>query len=293
MTSSGERSILGIRSRAAFETETEQSSAYYELSKRINERVGKALMRTTISSWPDLVANIRHRDLARRMVMSVDWSWTLSTHLEPDVEYVPLYQLFLLCKFVANDFRPEPDTNRLQLSPSPMIDRLWHAHMLHPAKYMEMHTKLGYVDSDKLPRLLEHQSGAASDSYEKKTKRMTSLLGLMLYVCPSLYSQLQQPVTSLSDYSVVEARPTEELSDSSTVTVKVVYLVNAVPYFFKMGPNTNLMRMVDHIASKIAIPPCELQLLYEGLRVSSSDTVTNLEIEDGDRFDLLPKLGGC
>eukprot|EP01039_Chlorochromonas_danica_P014650 gene14650-17133_t len=297
MTSSQKSSISGKRSRSAFEMDasTPESSSqdhYNKLSRTIDSDLQKALSRSSSSSWFDMVVNHRHRVLARRIVEGVDWSWTLST--PQHAEYLQLYQLFLLCKFVAEDFKPSPSTNRLQLSPSPMIDRLWHAHMLHPGKYLEMHTKLGFGASGKMfPCLLEHQPEAANDSYEVKTKRMASLMGMMFYICPALYvySHLQSSVTP-SAYSDIPKRQTEENAATNGVTVKVRHKSTSVPYFFNVGLNTSLVKIVKYMSSQLSIPESRLRLLYHGVQINPSSTVQSLGMNDGNEFYLFEEQSG-
>lgn len=266
---------------------------YNKLSRTIDSDIQKALSRSSSSGWLDLVVNHRHRVLARRIVEGLDWSWALNTP-QNAAEYLDLYQLFLLCKFVAEDFKPSPSTNRLQLSPSPMIDRLWHAHMLHPGKYLEMHTKLGFGASGKMfSCLLEHQPEAANDSYEEKTKRMASLMGMMFYICPTLYIYSQQSSVAPSAYPDIPKRRTEENAAIDGLTVKVRHKSASVPYIFNVGLNTSLMKIVKWMSSQLSIPESRLRLLYHGVQINPSSTVQSLGMNDGNDFYLFEEQSGC
>lgn len=273
--------------------ERSSQDQYNKLSRTIDSDIQKALSRSSSSGWLDLVVNHRHRVLARRIVEGLDWSWALNTP-QNAAEYLDLYQLFLLCKFVAEDFKPSPSTNRLQLSPSPMIDRLWHAHMLHPGKYLEMHTKLGFGASGKMfSCLLEHQPEAANDSYEEKTKRMASLMGMMFYICPTLYIYSQQSSVAPSAYPDIPKRRTEENAAIDGLTVKVRHKSASVPYIFNVGLNTSLMKIVKWMSSQLSIPESRLRLLYHGVQINPSSTVQSLGMNDGNDFYLFEEQSGC
>lgn len=280
--------MLGVRSRTVFEIDqsTPESSAqllHKKLSHVVDSQIKTALSLGS-SGWLDLIVNNRHRELAQRIVENVDWSWTLKMKQQLIVDYLPLYQLFLLCKFVTEDFQPSPDTNRLQLSPSPMIDRLWRTHMLYPGKYLEMHTKLGFVDPENLPRMLEHQPEAAEDPYEMKANRMSSLLGYMLFICPSLSLHALTPAAP-SGFSAIEERNIQQRVETATMTVTVVFSAMAKIYSFKITPFTSLLRLVDRVAQATGIPASELYLSYGGERLTRF-TAGELGIADGARFDL-------
>lgn len=288
-------SILGVRSRTTFEMDDSSSQSHYnKLSETIDSDVRKALPHPNSSDWFDLFPNRRHRELARRIAETVDWSWTLNTP-QNAAEYLQLYQLFLLCKLVAKDFQPSPETNRLRLSPSPGIDRLWHAHMLHPGKYLEMHTKLGLVDAEKFPRLLEHQPEAADDPYEMKTKRMASMMGMMFYICPTLYVRSHlQSTAAPSAYSVIMSRRTEETATTTNgLTVKVHHKSASTPYYFNIGLTTQLMKIVKYMSSLLAIPEGRLRLQYHGLKINPSTTAQSLGMKDGNEFYLFEEQTGC
>jgi hypothetical protein len=265
---------------------------HQKLANIIDSQIKIALSFTNSSGWLDLIVNNRQRVLAERIVKTVDWSWTLKMKQQPLVAYLPLYQLFLLCKFESEDFQPSPDTNRLQLSPSPMIDQLWHAHMLHPGKYLEMHTKLGFVDTGKLPRVLEHQPEAVDDSHEMKTNRMASLLGLMLYICPSLSSHVLNPATP-SAFSMISERSTQQRIETETMMVRAVCYFIPKTFYFKIGPSTQLMRLADHIAQSTGIPASQLYLFNEGQRLIHSNTAGEEGVLDGDQLDVLQEQRGC
>lgn len=113
MTSSEGSSILGIRSRTTFEMDqsTPESSSQLHHKKLVNvidSQIKIALSFTNSSGWLDLIVNNRQRELADRIVKTVDWSWILKMKQQPLVEYLPLYQLFLLCKFESEDFSHHP-----------------------------------------------------------------------------------------------------------------------------------------------------------------------------------------
>lgn len=296
MTSSEGSSILGIRSRTTFEMDqsTPESSPQRHHEKLVNvidSQIKRALSFANSSDWLDLIVNNRQRELAERIVKTVDWSWTLKMKKQPLVEYLPLYQLFLLCKFESEDFQPSPDTNRLQLSPSPMIDQLWHAHMLHPGKYLGMHTKLGFVDAEKLPRVLEHQPEAVDDSHEMKTNRVASLLGLMLYICPSLSSHVINPATP-SAFTVISERSTRQRIETETMTVRVKTLTGR-SYQCKIKPSTQLMTLADQLTQVSGIPASQFSLIYEGKVLSLSSTAGEVGVSDGAKISLVQKLAGC
>ena len=141
------------------------------------------LSKSSCGGWDTLmqqaVHNSNHQQLAHRLIHGVDWSW-ITTLSSDQQSILPLYQLFIFSKIVSEDFNTDPKTGRLKLSPTPMIDELWHAHLIRPAHYMSMHRILGLRD------ILDHTPDSMEDNDDMKIERLQALKAVMTSVLPSL-----------------------------------------------------------------------------------------------------------
>ena len=87
---------------------------------------------------------------------------TLSSKLPPSVDMKQLieeYKKFLVIKVISKDTQCP-----LNLSPSSLIDQVWHEHILHTAKYREACTALGVF--------IDHDPSGATEEDDKREERL-------------------------------------------------------------------------------------------------------------------------
>lgn len=64
--------------------------------------------------------------------------------------------------------------------------------------------------------------------------------------------------------------------------------------FFKIKSHTPLRKVMDAFCKRTGKDPKALRFLYDGERVTESDTPASLDIQDGDMIEALnEQVGGC
>ena len=97
--------------------------------------------------------------------MALDLSYLvpmLSSKLPPSVDIKQLieeYKKFLAIKVISNDTQCP-----MNLSPSALIDQVWHEHILHTVKYREACTSLGVF--------IDHDPFGSEEEDDKREKRL-------------------------------------------------------------------------------------------------------------------------
>ena len=101
----------------------------------------------------------------KKAAMALDLGFlvpTLPSMLPPSVDMKQLieeYKKFLVIKVISKDTQCP-----LNLSPSSLIDQVWHEHVLHTAKYREACTALGVF--------IDHDPSGATEEDDKREKRL-------------------------------------------------------------------------------------------------------------------------
>ena len=101
----------------------------------------------------------------KKSAMALDLGFlvpTLSSMLPPSVDIKQLieeYKKFLVIKVISKDTQCP-----LNLSPSALIDQVWHEHILHTAKYREACTALGVF--------IDHDPSGATEEDDKREERL-------------------------------------------------------------------------------------------------------------------------
>jgi hypothetical protein len=132
--------------------------------------------------------NVREKDrqLADKIVFECDWSWTESIPTL-QVQQVHQYQLFILCKIVANDIQMKDGATRLILSPSEKVDEVWHEHLKRPVSYFQMCKLLLWKNetSDYASCLVDHTPNSEEDAEDVKEVRRQRTRDYMDLICPN------------------------------------------------------------------------------------------------------------
>jgi hypothetical protein len=157
------------------------------------------------SNWYEHVPG-ENGQLARKIVRECDWSWTNSLS-ELLKQFVPQYQLFILCKIVADDYSLKPGNDRFLLSPSTEVDLVWHEHMLRPQSYFTMCRHLLFNEPGEV--VIGHSPVSANDSDEIKALRRDFTNTTMNIVYPKwrdiFYVNLHLPTSEESSSESVSA----------------------------------------------------------------------------------------
>ncbi|KAG5363670.1 Ubiquitin-like protein SMT3 [Yarrowia sp. B02] len=87
-----------------------------------------------------------------------------------------------------------------------------------------------------------------------------------------------------------EAQP--KVDSSEHVNIKVTDSSSEI--FFKIKKSTQLKKLIDAFCQRQGKQKSSLRFLYDGQRVTDTDTPETLQIEDGDTIEAhQEQLGGC
>ena len=150
---------------------------------------GNSTQPTTTTSWDSLIVRSQYQGLAHRLIHEVDWSWSIDLPIR-QVELIPVYQLFILCKVIAEDFVTEdnPEPQNFQLSPPVMVSLIWASHRKAPASYYSMHKILGLVGvpGGKDRYICNVYDDKNGNIEEYRIKRLKAVKDYMIFLCPTL-----------------------------------------------------------------------------------------------------------
>ncbi|KAJ3842179.1 small ubiquitin-related modifier [Lentinula raphanica] len=99
----------------------------------------------------------------------------------------------------------------------------------------------------------------------------------------------QVPFTSQQDMNQQDDTKT---GDPETINVKVVSS-SGDEVFFKIKRTTQLRKLLGAYANKVGKDVNTIRFLYDGTRISETDTPHSLEMEDNDTIDVMvEQVGG-
>jgi hypothetical protein len=246
--------------------------------KKGNKRKASEISNRSDNWWE----NVREKDrpLAHKIVNECDWSWTESIKKIPK-EWVQQYQLFILCKIVANDIKLQEGNKRLFLSPSPEVDEVWHEHLKRPISYGTMCQTL-LSDSGKPTTgllLIDHTPESEEDDEEIKEERRERTNNYMELLCFDWKKKMK--------YDVPQGEPPQ---DDRAVKV-TINLQDPNEYSRKQSRlviPANASDSIDIIKDKVfqeyEIPVDEQLLVYNGILISG--TIADLDIGKTVQFSL-------
>lgn len=117
--------------------------------------------------------------LEQIQVRNSDWSWFSSVSGKGTGEvfnrrlHLKDYQMFLLCKVIANDLRPMKnggEEERFRLVPTPQIDHIWRSHLRNPVDYNKFCTRVVRMRSDHTDELSEFDLTKDEEKFSDSTE---------------------------------------------------------------------------------------------------------------------------
>ncbi len=260
------------------------TSRYVDLCKEIDGCLYQQIQLDT------LVCRPQYKLLATKLVKDVDWKWVPEAHKT----ILSTYQLFILCKIVAEDFTADSVTHRLQLSPTPAIDSLWHEHILRVGKYVEMHRVLGLGE-----KVLDHTPESSTDSDADKEVRVQAMKEYIAFLCPSLTAATVSLISASTNKrqrtsDAVDSRPASLAAAIPDETVTFVLSDQAgEKMHFKVKKDTKLQKVFDAYAVRLGVSSCSLTFRFVGERISGDVSPRMLEMEDDDMVEVIMIQTGC
>jgi hypothetical protein len=217
------------QTHASIVSHDEQSTA----NKRTKLSSSSSSSSSSSPGWYDDILDDGLRRKAHLLVHGCDWSWTKSckdSMISPSS--LIAYQLFILCKIGTGDVRASLEVNnnnndneekryQCKLSPSAEMDEVWHAHMLRPRYYIQMHKVLfeeelmGEDDNKDIEDyIIDHSTDSMYDSEEEKRMRRERMWGYMKDICPSY----KEYISNENSTSMVPISYSQEVTNNSNVS---------------------------------------------------------------------------
>lgn len=206
------------------------------------------------------MARKKQRRAQELLEKPVDWRplikcLDLSIFRIPTVSLIDEYHRFLVLKVIAQDQK----LDTLKLSPSGLVDHIWHAHLLLPQHYVQVCEMLG--------GLIEHSVlTAMSDDRSQRYDRTVEL------------------------YTNIWGRPDAEIWPPASHATQVVVLYQLEQNLLPTDP---LSVLVQRCSKSFGIKEEEVRLYLDGRRLDTSLTLAQNHVPNLAHLDLLKAIFGC
>jgi small ubiquitin-related modifier len=165
------------------------------------------------------------------------------------------------------------------LSPSLLVDQMWHQHILDVVHYChDMMLLCG--------RVVGHNPDGALDVAGKRARDMRTREALEVH----FHGEYDREVWGVQENN----RAVHECADltEDQLTIRVWDLGGEVT-FFKVKRNTQMAKIFNAYASRKGVHPASLRFLCRGDRIDYDATPSSLGLEDQDHIDCLLEQRGC
>jgi hypothetical protein len=220
------------------------------------------------------------------------------------VDVIDEYKRFIYLKAVTDDM----DANKL--SPSPLIDQVWHLHLLDTQSYMAMNQTLFPQEGNEEQKMIHHDPLGGDDVYARAIRIESTLKE-----CVDYFGKLDGArkliwnVSVLGDYAQpfrldilyskwrvlgdADEEEGKEKVDDSPITICLRDQTGEAT-FFQIKRSTKLGILFAFYAMRKGRDVESLRFLDEGLeRLKEHCTPGMLELEDDCRINVMLEQGGC
>jgi len=192
------------------------------------------------------------------------------------------YKRFLAIKTISGDTE-EP----LSLSPSALVDLVWHEHILHSRQYRLACTKLGVI--------LDHDPCGARDSANAIEKRlnMTKAFYRLIFKedAPDKY---WKRIENFDDDLLENETeyPAKRRKKSKTVNL-VVKTLTGNNLNIRCSKDDEVETLKARIQDVEGIPADQQRVIVAGHQMTDGRKLNDYGVEDGTTVHLILRLGGC
>ena len=215
--------------------------------------------------------------LERKLGISTDEAW----------DRVDAYRQFLVLKAACLDL------DATKLSPPPLIDRVWHEHVLDTKRYAPAClSAFGHP--------IHHDPNGDEDVESRARRREATLVALEkvygddydeeLWAFPAEAPPRRRRRREAEDTPASRTRRRTTTPSSLNIRIRDQ---TGDETFFKVKTTTKLDKVFNAFATRKGVAASDLRFLFNGGRVSGEQTVADIGMEDDDQIDCMCRLSGC
>ena len=193
------------------------------------------------------------------------------------------YKQFMVLKAVCKDF------DATKLSPPPLVDEIWHEHILDTRGYR------AFCDAA-FKHFVDHDPDGVLDCGARSVRRERTLHKLKecfedeydrhIWTYPLENSFKRK-------YAVVRDEQVPQPSTSGGSLNIRVRSASGREEYFKVMPTTPLERVFDAWSTQVGVCAASVRFLFDGSRVRCDQTPADIGMEDGDQLDCIAEMRGC
>ena len=193
------------------------------------------------------------------------------------------YKQFMVLKAVSKDF------DARKLSPPPLVDEIWHEHILDTRGYR------AFCDAA-FKQFVDHDPDGVLDCGARRVRRERTLHKLKecfedeydrhIWTYPLENSFKRK-------YAVVRDEQVPQPSTSGGSLNIRVRSASGREEYFKVMPTTPLERVFDAWSTQVGVCAASVRFMFDGSRVRSDQTPADIGMEDGDQLDCMAEMRGC
>ena len=193
------------------------------------------------------------------------------------------YKQFMVLKAVCKDF------DATKLSPPPLVDEIWHEHILDTRGYR------AFCDAA-FKQFVDHDPDGVLDCGARRVRRERTLHKLKecfedeydrhIWTYPLENSFKRK-------YAVVRDEQGPQPSTSGGSLNIRVRSASGREEYFKVMPTTPLERVFDAWSTQVGVCAASVRFMFDGSRVRSDQTPADIGMEDGDQLDCMAEMRGC
>ena len=191
------------------------------------------------------------------------------------------YKQFMVLKAVCKDF------DAMKLSPPPLVDEIWHEHILDTRGYR------AFCDAA-FKQFVDHDPDGVLDCGARRVRRERTLHKLkecfedeydksIWTYPPDRYAKRKR--------AVVKDEPSA--ASREKLNIRVRSALTGAELYFKVKPTTPLQKVFNAYSEWAGMCVDSVSFLIDGQRVRGDETPADYDLEDGDQIDCAPGQGGC
>ena len=216
--------------------------------------------------------------LQRKLGISIAEAWNR----------VDAYTQFLALKSACLDL------DATKLSPPPLIDRVWHEHVLDTKRYAPAClSAFGHP--------IHHDPNGDEDVESRARRREATLVALEKVYWDDYDEEIwafpaegrpkrKRAVVKREDTPASRTRRRTTTPSSLNIRIRDI---TGEETFFKVKTTTKLDKVFNAFATRKGVAATDLRFLLDGARVSGIQTVADIGMKDDDQIDCMCRLSGC